>query len=86
MAMAQFLQDMNAMERNMMGMSRLPGFFDSHPPTPERAATAANRAQTIQWIPRAGIAPTHAAFLAKLEGRVEKLEREAGEPLPLTTR
>ena len=25
-------------------------------------------------------------FLAKLEGRVEKLEREAGEPLPLTTR
>ncbi|MAJ60827.1 MAG: hypothetical protein CBC48_12985 [bacterium TMED88] len=70
MAMAQFLQDMNAMERNMMGMSRLPGFFDSHPPTPERAATAANRAQTIQWIPRAGIAPTHAAFLAKLEGIV----------------
>ena len=70
MAMAQFLQDMNAMERNMMGMSRLPGFFDSHPPTPERAATAANRAQTIQWVPRAGIAPTHAAFLAKLEGLV----------------
>lgn len=69
-AMAQFLQDLSAMERNMMGMSRLPGFFDSHPPTPERAATVANRAQTIQWVPRPGIAPTHKAFLGKLEGIV----------------
>lgn len=68
--MAQFLLDMSAMERNMMGMSRLPGFFDSHPPTPERAAASANRAETIQWTPREGIAPTHAAYLGKLEGIV----------------
>jgi predicted Zn-dependent protease len=70
MGMARFLQDMSAMERNMLGMSRMPSFFDSHPPTPERAATAANRAEHLTWQPRQHIAPTRAEFLAKLEGLV----------------
>ena len=70
MGMAQFLQDMSAMERNTIGVSRLPSFFDSHPPTPERAATAANRAQNLQWVPREHIAGSHADYLAKLEGLV----------------
>ncbi len=70
MGMARFLQDMSAMERNMMGISRLPGFFDSHPPTPERAATSANRAQSIQWNRRKGIAGSQADYLSRLEGIV----------------
>jgi predicted Zn-dependent protease len=68
--MATFLQDLGVMERNTLGVSRLPSFFDSHPPAPERAATAASRAQNLQWLPREHIAPTQADFLAKLEGLV----------------
>jgi len=70
MAMARFLQDLGAMDRATTGVSRLPSFFDSHPPTPERAATAANRAETMQWLPRAHIAPTQADFLQKFDGLV----------------
>lgn len=70
MAMARFLQDLGAMDRATTGVSRLPSFFDSHPPTPERAATAANRAETMQWLPREHIAPTQADFLHKFDGLV----------------
>ncbi len=69
-ALARFLQDLGAMDRATTGVSRLPSYFDSHPSTPERAATAASRAESIQWLPRDHIAPTQADFLAKLEGLV----------------
>lgn len=70
MAMARFLQDLGAMDRATTGVSRLPSYFDSHPSTPERAATAASRAESLQWQPREHIAPTQADFLRRLEGLV----------------
>ncbi len=68
--LATFLQDMEAMTRLTLGWSRLPGYFDSHPPTPERAATARNRAQNLLWQPRLPIAKDKAEFLAKLDGLI----------------
>ena len=68
MGMATFMQDLNAMDRLTIGWSRLPSFFDSHPSSPERAATTFNRGENIQWVPRPHIAPTHLSFLEKMQG------------------
>ena len=68
MGMATFMQDLGAMDRLTMGWSRLPSFFDSHPSSPERAATNFNRGETIQWVARPPIAPTHLDFLEKMSG------------------
>jgi len=66
--MATFMQDMGAMDRLTVGWSRLPGFFDSHPTSPQRAAASANRAENLTWTPRPNIAPDPHAFLAHMEG------------------
>lgn len=66
--MATFMQDLGAMDRLSIGWSRLPGFFDSHPSSPERAATASTRGQNLAWVPRPHIAGTHLDFLDKLAG------------------
>ncbi|MFP6640900.1 MAG: M48 family metalloprotease, partial [Myxococcota bacterium] len=68
MGMATFMQDLEAMDRLTTGWSRLPGFFDSHPSSPERAATASTRAQNLKWVPRKHIAGTHLEFLEKFNG------------------
>ena len=68
MGMATFMQDLNAMDRLTIGWSRLPSFFDSHPSSPERAATTFNRGENIQWVARPHIAPTHLDFLEKMQG------------------
>ncbi|MBW2695626.1 MAG: M48 family metalloprotease [Deltaproteobacteria bacterium] len=70
MGMAKFMQDLDAMTRLELGWSRLPSFFDSHPSSPERAATAAQRAQSLSWIPQPHVARTQEDFLHKLEGLV----------------
>ena len=49
--MATFMQDIDAMGRLTTGWSRLPGFFDSHPSSPQRAAASTNRAENLQWTP-----------------------------------
>jgi predicted Zn-dependent protease len=67
-ALADFMRDVDAMDRLAEGWSRLPGFFDSHPTSPERSATAANRAQHLRWQPRAPIVPGKFAFLERMEG------------------
>ena len=66
--MATFMQDIDAMARLTTGWSRLPGFFDSHPSSPQRAAASTNRAENLQWTPRANIASDHRTFLTKIEG------------------
>ena len=66
--MATFMQDVEAMDRLTLGWSRLPGFFDSHPTSPRRAAASINRAENLKWTPRTNIAPTHRDFLTRLEG------------------
>ncbi len=66
--MATFMQDIGAMGRLTTGWSRLPGFFDSHPSSPQRAAASTNRAENLKWTPRANIAADHRDFLTKVEG------------------
>jgi len=68
--MATFMQDLGAMERLTLGWSRLPGWFDSHPGSPERAATCAQRADTLEWKRGPLVAGDHAGFLTKIEGLV----------------
>jgi predicted Zn-dependent protease len=68
MGMATFLQDLSNTERLSMGWSRLPGYFDSHPGSAERAATAAQLADTLVWKQAPSVAGSHEAFLRKLEG------------------
>lgn len=68
MGMATFMQDLGAMSRFTTGWSRLPNFFDSHPSSPERAATTFTRGQNMEWVARPPIAPTHLQFLEKLSG------------------
>jgi predicted Zn-dependent protease len=68
--MATFMQDLSNMERLNLGWSRLPGWFDSHPGSPERAATCAQRADTLEWKRGPTIAGDRAGFLRLLEGLV----------------
>jgi predicted Zn-dependent protease len=70
MGMATFMQDLGNMERLTLGWSRLPGWFDSHPGSPERAATAAQRADTIEWKRMPPIAGDQEGFMRKMEGLV----------------
>ncbi len=66
--MSTFMHDLESMDRLTLGWSRLPGFFDSHPTSPQRAAATANRAENLHWTPRSHITPTQRAFLGKMEG------------------
>ena len=52
------------------GRTREPGFFDTHPSTPERIASSRENAATLDRQPLAGIAADRDAFLRKLEDLV----------------
>ncbi len=47
---------------------RRPGFFDTHPATPERVKKTGERAREISWTRTPGIAGERAGFLERLEG------------------
>jgi predicted Zn-dependent protease len=47
---------------------RRPGFFDTHPTTPDRVRRLTGDAQKIAWSPQRGIARNSAEFLRKLDG------------------
>jgi len=68
--MATFLRALEDTTRLQTGASRIPTFLDTHPGTGERLAEATTNAETIRWQPRFSIAPTRAAYLAKLDGLV----------------
>lgn len=46
---ATFLRKLDASERYEVGWSRLPSFLSTHPTSPERSATAAQRAADLSW-------------------------------------
>ncbi len=66
--MAEFLRDLEFTERLEFGASRLPTFFDTHPPTAERAAAAAARARSITWQRQPGATSERIGYLRRLEG------------------
>lgn len=68
--LATFLQDLGHMERLKIGWSRLPTFFDTHPGTPERAATAAARAEQLEWARKPGESVDRETYLYRLEGLI----------------
>jgi predicted Zn-dependent protease len=47
---------------------RIPGFFDTHPSTPNRVDRVNSDAKGIDWQPRAGVASSRADFLKNLDG------------------
>ena len=62
---------LHALERATVGPggeARQPGFFDSHPSTPERVAAAKARAKKSDWTPQPGVAADRAELLSKLDG------------------
>lgn len=50
------------------GEKRRPGFFDTHPTTPDRVRQIAMDAQKIEWSPQPGITPNSMEYLRKLDG------------------
>ncbi|HEY6640018.1 MAG TPA: M48 family metalloprotease [Nitrospiraceae bacterium] len=66
---------LNSLEREVELMSkskepRKPGFFDSHPATPDRVKKTAEHAKELKRASRAPISATHELFLARLDGMV----------------
>ncbi|MEZ4214954.1 MAG: M48 family metalloprotease [Myxococcota bacterium] len=68
--MARFLKQLDNATRLQTGASRAPGFFDSHPATPERFAEATTRAQVERWSPGFSIAKSRREFLERIDGIV----------------
>ena len=66
--MSDLLDALGREEDLRQGDSPTPGFLDTHPPTPERAATTARRAATLAGSRTAGTEPDRAAYLRRLEG------------------
>jgi predicted Zn-dependent protease len=66
---------LNTLEREVELISkskepRKPGFFDSHPATPDRVKKTTEHAKDLTRAARAPISATHEVFLARLDGMV----------------
>ncbi|HEY8156395.1 MAG TPA: M48 family metalloprotease [Myxococcota bacterium] len=68
--MNTFLDSLGNVEKLLAGASRLPGYFDTHPPTSERAASTATRAQHLGWTPQPGVTRDRDDYLRRLTGLV----------------
>ncbi|MBW2400890.1 MAG: M48 family metalloprotease [Deltaproteobacteria bacterium] len=68
MGMAIFLKNLEFTERLHLGNSRLPGFYDTHPATTERVASAGGRARMVNWQRPAGYSEGRTSYLRRLEG------------------
>ena len=68
--MNDFLASLGNVERLLAGSSRIPGFFDTHPPTGERTASTATRAQHLDWKRQPGVTRDRADYLGRLVGLV----------------
>ncbi len=68
MGLADFLAKLRDVERLRFGASRLPGFFDTHPGTTERAAASAVRASQVAVTegPRSALGATD--YLRRIDG------------------
>jgi len=68
--MNTFLASLGNVEKLLAGGSRMPGYFDTHPPTSERAAGAATRAQHMGWTRQPGVTRDRNDYLRRLAGLV----------------
>ena len=68
MGMSTFLRNMGQNERLIVGHSRLPTFYDTHPGSTERASTNAIRAREIRWKRDPALGDTRASLLREIDG------------------
>jgi predicted Zn-dependent protease len=68
MGMSTFLRNMGQNERLIVGHSRLPTFYDTHPGSMERASTNAIRAREIRWTRDPALGDTRASLLREIDG------------------
>ena len=69
-AMAEFLKRLGGDERLMLGAQRIPGFFDTHPGTEERVASAETRGRQITWTRTSPVAQDPGGYLHEIDGLV----------------
>jgi predicted Zn-dependent protease len=68
MGMSTFLGSLGQMERLMIGHTRMPSFFDTHPGSRGRAAANAARAREIRWKRDPALGDTRTSYLHRVEG------------------
>jgi predicted Zn-dependent protease len=78
MGMSTFLTSLANAARLEQGYSRVPGFFDSHPGSEERAAADAVRAREIRWKRDPAVGDPRAALLGHTDGLEVGQRPEAG--------
>jgi predicted Zn-dependent protease len=76
--LAEFMRELEASERMHLGTSRLPSWLDSHPATTERFASAAARANVIQWQRKPGTNEDSGSYLRRLQGLVDGMNASQG--------
>ena len=67
-ALADILNRLNAFTEAYTGKKRIPGFFDTHPSTPDRVDRVLKDAQRISWQRQQGVANNAAGHLKRLDG------------------
>jgi len=68
LALAPILDRLEQESQLRTGEQRRPGFFDTHPTTPDRVSRVTRDAQKIEWSRRPGVVRDSAEFLRKLDG------------------
>ncbi|MGD8501760.1 MAG: M48 family metalloprotease [Phycisphaerales bacterium] len=67
-ALAPILGRLEQESQLRTGEQRRPGFFDTHPTTPDRVSRVTRDAQKIEWSRRPGVVRDSAEFLRQLDG------------------
>ena len=67
---SNFLTSLEYTERLRLGFSRMPGFMDTHPTSRERVSSTTQRAASIRWTRKPGIARNRNNYLQRLNGLV----------------
>ena len=67
-ALADILNRLNAFTESYTGKKRIPGFFDTHPSTPDRVERVLRDAEKIGWQRQKGVANNAAGHLKRLDG------------------
>ena len=77
-ALAPILSRIEDFAEMQNGDKRIPGFFDTHPSTPNRAQRITDDATRIQWQKEPGIAAGKTDYLRKLDGLLVGANPEEG--------
>ena len=67
-AMATFLDRLGQSAEIISGEKHRPGFFDTHPSTPDRVKRVSRDAQRIEWVRQPAVVGDTGAYLRQLDG------------------